>query len=474
MIAIKLSLYAYPVLHLIAFAVALSSGTPSATTTVSTASTNQNIKCVDCAIIGGGPAGLAASIAVAKAAPSRTIAIYERDSFQPKGASIAISAAGWNSIKQMDLVLVKEIKKTSSPVTSVEIKAWHGDETKNEKGKRQIIFKIGLRVAVSVLRFFKGAVNYTHLWHDVRMVLAERANEVYHAEDAEDAEDESGTNANANNNANDNASDNSHGGTKLLNLNCSLENIRPLEVSDLATQQEGARFKITVNENGQPKIVHAKIVIACDGSMSKVRALLPNEPDVLIDEHKSVWRGVTPTSTNGEATFYADKNTGRSAIIFPAGKSSGASWTVISQAEAGKSTTDAEARSRLAKVIGDLNDDAFKQAIDDSPIVIENKLHVRDFDKPWKSSYDGLAYVGDAAHPVRPTGEGTALAFEDTNVLGGVVAEYGLTVEALRAYEDKRYEPVKRISDQVRKQAQLSYAKLDVKKSKVEHSSNIK
>jgi len=86
---------------------------------------------------------------------------------------------------------------------------------------------------------------------------------------------------------------------------------------------------------------------------------------------------------------------------------------------------------------------------------------VRDFDKPWKSSYDGLAYTGDAAHPVRPTGEGTALAFEDAKVLGEVVAKYGLSVEALRAYEDMRYEPVKRISDEVRRLAKASYAQLD-------------
>ena len=58
-----------------------------------------------------------------------------------------------------------------------------------------------------------------------------------------------------------------------------------------------------------------------------------------------------------------------------------------------------------------------KRAMDDSPIIIENKLHVRDFDQPWNSAYDSCIYIGDAAHPVRPTGEGTALAFEDTNVL---------------------------------------------------------
>ena len=82
-------------------------------------------------------------------------------------------------------------------------------------------------------------------------------------------------------------------------------------------------------------------------------------------------------------------------------------------------------------------------------IAIEHKLFARDFDRTWNSSYDGLAYVGDAAHPVRPTGEGIALALVDAKVLGEVVAKHGLGLEALRAYEDERYEPVKMMAEKV-------------------------
>uniref|UniRef100_A0A7S1BDK5 FAD-binding domain-containing protein n=1 Tax=Corethron hystrix TaxID=216773 RepID=A0A7S1BDK5_9STRA len=101
------------------------------------------------------------------------------------------------------------------------------------------------------------------------------------------------------------------------------------------------------------------------------------------------------------------------------------------------------------------NNDAYdllKRAVDESPIIIENKLHVRDFEQPWESAYDGLIYIGDSAHPVRPTGEGTALAFEDANVLSEVIMrnKNGLCVEALRDYESERYEPVKEISEKIR------------------------
>ena len=203
--------------------------------------------------------------------------------------------------------------------------------------------------------------------------------------------------------------------------------------------------------------MQAKYIFACDGTNSRVRSLLLNEPDILLSENKSVWRGVAPNVQSfGKAIFYLGANDGRSALVFPGGKGAGSSWTVISNAKPGKSQTREEARERLLAVTADC-DDILKRAIDDSPIIIENKLQVRDFELPWESWYDGLVYIGDAAHPVRPTGEGTALAFEDAKVLGDMVAKHGLCVDALRSYEDARYEPVKKISDKARANAKSVY-----------------
>ena len=122
-----------------------------------------------------------------------------------------------------------------------------------------------------------------------------------------------------------------------------------------------------------------------------------------------------------------------------------------------------EAKRRVLKVIETMGEDnpdykLLEQIIHDSSAVIENKLHVRDFENaPWESSYDGLIYIGDSAHPVRPTGEGTALAFEDGNVLCEVVIDCGLGIEALRKYESQRYIPVKTISEKVRAVAESAY-----------------
>jgi 2-polyprenyl-6-methoxyphenol hydroxylase-like FAD-dependent oxidoreductase len=389
----------------------------------------------DCAIIGAGPAGLATAIAISKSSPLSSIAIFERDGFQPKGASIQISKSGWESIENLDPSLMNELKKTGVPVTSIEFKPIDVTQSNGSKRIKGAMSRFALKPVSFFFRVLQRPITYVHLWHDVRSVLADRAKEVYSA-----------TNTSKDGSSSDD----------LIELNCNLESIRPMSNIENNELEDGPRFELTFENN--EKRVQAKYIFACDGTKSRVRSLLPNEPDILISENKSVWRGVAPNVQSfGKAIFYGGANDGRSALIFPGGKGAGSSWTVISNAKPGKSQTREEARERLLAVTVDC-DDILKRAIDDSPIIIENKLQVRDFELPWESSYDGLVYIGDAAHPVRPTGEGTALAFEDAKVLRDMVAKHGLCVDALRSYEDARYEPVKKISEKARAAAKSFYS----------------
>ena len=372
--------------------------------------------------------------------PSSSVAVFERDGFQPKGASIQISKTGWGSIENLDPSLVDKLKKTGVPVTSVEFKpmsvAECDDSNKGIKDIKGVMSRFVFKAVSFFTRVLPAAITYVHLWHDVRSVLADHAKEVYsfapNSKEEESFDD-------------------------LIELHCSLESIQPLSNSPNNELEDGARFELTF-EN-QENRVRAKYVFACDGTNSRVRSLLPNEADVLLSENKSVWRGVAPNVQSfGKAIFYRGANDGRSALLFPGGKDAGSSWTVIGDAIPGRSQTSEEARGRLLAVTSDC-DDILKRAIGDSPVIIENKLQIRDFELPWESSYDGLVYIGDAAHPVRPTGEGTALAFEDAKVLGDMIGKHGLCVEALRSYEDARYEPVKKISEEVRATAQSYYSR---------------
>mmetsp|Transcript_24372 Transcript_24372/g.36158 ORF Transcript_24372/g.36158 Transcript_24372/m.36158 type:complete len:467 (+) Transcript_24372:123-1523(+) len=418
----------------------------------SSSSPTPKISCqtVDCAIIGGGPAGLAAAIAISQSSPQTSIAIYEQDEFQPRGASIRISKRGWEAIQQLKApALKKKLKKTSVPIRAVETKAWYGDsattqgfQVKEPGIVKKVVSKITKPLFSLLLRMGAGI----HLWHDIRMVLKEHAVKYYPSESH-----------------NTNAS--------FLNKNCRLTNIVALDASN---ENDDEQFELTFqqqnhNKNNEVQLlqVKSKYVIACDGTKSQVRAMLPNELDVLLAEEKSVWRGLAPNiDVHGKATFYrgtADENTqGRSALIFPGGRKVGASWTVISDLEDGKASSMEEAKERALRVVqtmGDENCKVMQEVISDSNFVVENKLMVRDFDKPWESSYDGLVFLGDAAHPVRPTGEGMALAFEDAAVLADLLlAHSGMSVQTLRTWEQKRYLPIKTISEEIRSGAQSYYS----------------
>mmetsp|Transcript_42425 Transcript_42425/g.83352 ORF Transcript_42425/g.83352 Transcript_42425/m.83352 type:complete len:459 (+) Transcript_42425:79-1455(+) len=402
-------------------------------------------ECVDCVIIGGGPAGLSAAIAVSAASPSSSVRIYERDNFAPKGASIQISSSGWRSLGELDdsAGLTNSLKRTGVPVTKIEVVPWRDDAASVRPfSLKAALLRFVFRAAAFFFRVvLRRPISNIHLWHDVRTVLAEHAEKVYGE----------GTGR-------------SH--VPLLSPNSSLANIRALvgEEHD-SSIPPNARFELTMEDadTGARRKVYAACVLACDGVRSRTRSLLPHEPDVLLAEGKSVWRGVSPNvSVGGAGTFYRGVAENCSALHFPGGKGGGSSWSIIGPAADGKSQSDGEARARVLGVVESMgtagaNYGLFRDVIGDSPIVIENKLHVRDFDLPWESAYDGLAYTGDAAHPVRPTGEGTALAFEDAVVLGRAVASYGLGVEALRAYERERYEPVRLISEKIRRAADAFY-----------------
>ena len=72
---------------------------------------------------------------------------------------------------------------------------------------------------------------------------------------------------------------------------------------------------------------------------------------------------------------------------------------------------------------------------------------------PFCSALNGVAFLGDAAHPVRPTGEGIELAFQDAWQLGAIVkASPDLLPDAdmLRCYEAASLPRVRHVSEKVR------------------------
>lgn len=130
---------------------------------------------------------------------------------------------------------------------------------------------------------------------------------------------------------------------------------------------------------------------------------------------------------------------------------------------AGRARNSDDARARLLRSgLPGQTDAALLEAIARSEIVIENKLSTRDFGCGWESGEPHVAYLGDAAHPLRPTGEGTALAIEDAWVLGSLARDAAdaaafLAPASLREYERLRLPRVRAVSGAVRETARRFY-----------------
>jgi len=76
--------------------------------------------------------------------------------------------------------------------------------------------------------------------------------------------------------------------------------------------------------------------------------------------------------------------------------------------------------------------------------VFENPMIDRDPVPTWR---DGpVALLGDAAHPMYPTGSnGGSQAIVDARILGAAMVEHGVTEEALAAYDDKLCGPISKV-----------------------------
>ena len=364
------------------------------------------VKAVDVAIVGAGPCGLATAIALAKAPCKPTIKVYEKDNFLPKGASIRISTTGWRALRAIDRNLYMDVRSTATNVDQARVCSMQGiDLTPGLLRFLGLVLRFLFATIRRVLPL-RPSLTKTHLWHDVRDVLLSRARQLLGAD--------------------------SIVGDKDLKLLRDDGNMTLL------------RFE---NEKGEePEEVRCKIVLACDGVNSKVRQLCKEAP-CLLDVGKSVWRGIAPKAdSHAVATFYRGDGD-ISAVTFPAGRDGGISWTVIAPAVPGRSETRGESFSRLKCALPDAVDEELLGIISQSPTIIENKLVARDWSKPWESSRPGVAYFGDAAHPLRPTGEGTALAFEDAWALGWLAQQTSsINAGTLREYESARKERVRAIS----------------------------
>ena len=405
---------------------------------------NQETELLDVAIVGGGPTGLACALALLRAsstssAPRSSIGIFESDSFEPKGASIVLSKMGWKTLKCIDKGTYKDAKSCSVPISLVSFRNFSGKNTLPVP----ITFVLR-RLVRPVLRLIRKGLVRSNSWHELRLSIKRGVENV--------------------------GSELGYSSEDLIRTNSKLVSVDPTSRSD-------KRVLLTFADGRK---VAASTVLACDGTFSSVRKQLErfeeetgqsrNKP-VLVDEKRTVWRGTVPSiSAKGVGTFFiAQKEAkvqGATGCLFPAGGAAdGSSLAIIAPTMSGRATSTEDARERLKKVLAGFEvpiAEELEAAIDAAEIMLEHKLHVRDpvAYPDIGSGYDRIAYFGDALHPLRPTGEGLAVAMEDAWTIGQLLAnsETGkVSPELLRSYEEQREERVNAICLAVRNLAESYY-----------------
>ena len=357
---------------------------------------------------------------------------------------MVVSPKGWAALRCIDPTVTKRLRRMAVPLESISILPMEDGDLPAAPGFARGTLRVvgalnrGLRMVGLPRVAILGA--RASRWYDIRTALAARVQEVC--------------------------------GEDTLRLDCRLKSLAEATVGD--------GFTLTFQSGGAAlRTVEARVVLACDGTRSSVRELAPRGArgeQVLVDEGQSVWRGIAQgVDLKGACIVLRDMKRAPDsalAIMFPAGgEGGGTSWTVATPKVEGYARTSDEARNRLRAVLPPLAKDAPPDAplaklwrcIDASPVLIENRLKVRTFGEhspPFCSALNGVAFLGDAAHPVRPTGEGIELAFQDAWQLGAIVkASPDLLPDAdmLRCYEAASLPRVRHVSEKARALANTYY-----------------
>jgi 2-polyprenyl-6-methoxyphenol hydroxylase-like FAD-dependent oxidoreductase len=411
---------------------------------------------LDVAIIGGGPTGLSTALALMRGAQARHLAVFETDSFAPKGASIVITQPGYDALLHIDRKVYKAIKRDGAPVCGLFFKDFSG-RPRLPRLARWIVSMLSL-----VFRILKIGIVRANAWHAVRKTLLDGA---------VDASVSLGYDAVAD----DQQQSQSQTKKTLVHSNMTLVELDTTKYKD--------RVALTFADGTQ---ACASLVLACDGAFSTVRKCLNKDTDrphapFLLDENRTVWRGTAAdVNVHNMATFYVTSVRGSgqgasaTAAVFPAGQSTpGTSCSIIMPSVPGRAVDPDDARRRLNAALARFEpiDPILRETIDGIDYLLEHKLYVRDFDAypSLASGHGRIAFLGDSAHPLRPTGEGVAIAFEDAWTLGMLAKQAKeqkqqqqngtsiFTPELLKQYVQAREKRVTAVCEAVRELAESFY-----------------
>lgn len=377
---------------------------------------------VDIAVVGGGPAGLFTGVTLHKALPHARIKVYEKaKQYRECGAGILLDVNGMKALKAADTRLFTQFQQE---VTDVSVQqagpAMQATIAKWLSYKEKFGFRIGL-------------IGWYELVKLLRDALPEGVLEVDHS----------------------------------------------LTHAQLSKDGHSAVLQFADGE-----AVQAKLLVAADGYFSAVRQSIvqdgpPEFADVVMWRARVQWREGMGLPEAAPGTTTGMRGDGMTSMLYTLPNRM-VVWTFTGSADRVRAAgieydperyTTPQAASKASSVQHTRSDDssAYERcrqvvraglpqlesivADTDPSAVVEHGMFTRPGDKVAALADQGwgkgvMTMVGDAAHSMRPTGQGVNTALEDAVVLASHLQRGGLNAGSLRSFERERIPRVSTIAQQ--------------------------
>jgi len=223
-------------------------------------------------------------------------------------------------------------------------------------------------------------------------------------------------------------------------------------------RSDGGVTALIEHADGSTSEAHGRLLIGADGIHSEVRAQMhPDQPPI----HWGgaiMWRGATWGRPIRTGASFVGLGTHRHRIVFypishpdPETGLALINWIaeVTADSAEGWKQSGWFRQVEISDFIGQFEDWTWDwldvpALIWGADAVFENPMIDRDPVPTWQ---DGpVALLGDAAHAMYPTGSnGASQAIVDARVLGALLVEHGVNIDALAAYDSKLCAPISQL-----------------------------